>query len=340
MYKEYYLVHHGIMGQKWGVRRYQNYDGTLIHPKRDYINKRQQILKDSSVSSKERYKLLKNNDEEYKKKLADNEKRSKEEYEKTGREKTKKALMIVGGITLASLATYAVYQVGKNTNLLNKTTKITPSITPEDLKMFFGRDTTAKLFTNAYEANKYNTEHLFDKHAFERLSWHEQVGIKAYTSSHYLNINKLLRFGQKPYTTDLATIENYIKGATSALEKSPLKEDVIAHRGIGNSLHNMLGVDKSMLSDSNFLDSLIGTQFVDKGFVSAGGSVEDAWGGVKLHILCPKGTKAMYVDPISAFKGEHELLIQRNSTFAITNFVKGEDGNIKELFVEVIKQQL
>lgn len=40
MTKEYadFLAHHGIKGQKWGVRNFQNEDGTLKHPKGEKRN--------------------------------------------------------------------------------------------------------------------------------------------------------------------------------------------------------------------------------------------------------------------------------------------------------------
>ena len=36
-YDSEYLAHHGILGQKWGIRRYQNEDGTLTDAGRKQI---------------------------------------------------------------------------------------------------------------------------------------------------------------------------------------------------------------------------------------------------------------------------------------------------------------
>ncbi len=43
-----YLAHHGILGQKWGIRRYQNFDGTLTPAGK------QRYAKDISLAEKEK----------------------------------------------------------------------------------------------------------------------------------------------------------------------------------------------------------------------------------------------------------------------------------------------
>lgn len=62
-----YLEHHGILGQKWGVRRYQNFDGTYTKAGLERYSK----SKSNYESKKASYKELKKSDaSSYDKKMA------------------------------------------------------------------------------------------------------------------------------------------------------------------------------------------------------------------------------------------------------------------------------
>ena len=119
-----YLYHHGIKGQRWGVRRYQNPDGSLTNAgrKRRYSDNeikearknleysRQKFLKakqdydNTSISSK-KYdnisKIYKQLEREYMNNLHISQ-------IETGKEKVGKIVGSIGGIALTAITLYSI----------------------------------------------------------------------------------------------------------------------------------------------------------------------------------------------------------------------------------------
>ena len=92
MNEELELYHHGIKGQKWGVRNYQNEDGTLTE------------------EGKERYLDPKTGKIDYNKMLADRESTAKQQaQEQSDKEAKAHKRKLVGVAIVAGLAGLAVY---------------------------------------------------------------------------------------------------------------------------------------------------------------------------------------------------------------------------------------
>lgn len=76
-----YIAHHGILGQKWGVRRYQNKDGSLT-----YAGKRRyKVGSDSGVSDIDSRKGIQRRLNDLDKAIARNRRSQSEAYEKSTR---------------------------------------------------------------------------------------------------------------------------------------------------------------------------------------------------------------------------------------------------------------
>ena len=303
-----YLMHHGVKGMKWGVRKKYK-----PHP-RDYkYNKEYSSDEEAAIADK--------------------------------KAKRKKILKIGAAVTVGLLTAYGLYKYSEFVNsspnspsLLTNPTDIQTKNRLTKMKDS-GKLGDAKIHVDPAKGHSYNKSHLYDKELMASLSLNEHNSIVNYTGNGYFDMNNYLRTGNEVYNKNGKTSKK-IKSMTDALEKSSLKEDIVVHRGIGGSLPKMLGVDNNTLKNKEFQQSLRGTVITEKGFFSSGGAMKDAWGGTKIHAKVPKGSKAMYVDPISQFPGEHEFILQRNSSFKITDYVTNDNGIITDIIVELIDQTI
>lgn len=101
---ETYLVHHGILGMHWGIRRYQNKDGSL------------------TAEGKKRYST----DEKFKEKYDKYE--SRKEFWQSKKGKTIKASIVVGSVAAASVL--AAYGGLKQADYIKSKKEVTSVLEP------------------------------------------------------------------------------------------------------------------------------------------------------------------------------------------------------------------
>lgn len=193
-------------------------------------------------------------------------------------------------------------------------------------------------FASQREAIHYHEANNFDQNRWQNvLTDEERSGVVNYTSYWYSDINTDLREGRR---SD-ANVLNMINGATSGLAKFQTADDVITFQGA--NLHwtvNLLGGTEAQMSDARFLRSRIGKIVTDKGFMSSGTHMDSSWvADVTYKIYVHKGVKGMYVDPVSANRGEYEFLFNRDTSFIVHEIRTDSRGRIVHMTLEAIRSK-
>ena len=173
---------------------------------------------------------------------------------------------------------------------------------------------------NLREMNKWTDEWL------KTVSSTEKAGVVKYTSNAYHDMNNYLR--------GFSSSTNYkkeIEACKAALSKASLPQETIVRRGSGYNMLRDLGIgDITPQNKSQFIGAIV----TDKGFVSTSPSPSGGFSGsIEYVIKLPKGSQAMYVDSISRFQGEQELLINCGGRYMVEDVEFNSWGDVKKIYM-------
>lgn len=190
-----------------------------------------------------------------------------------------------------------------------------------------------RTFKDDRDAYAYHERENFSRAKWNALAKGQRDAVREYTSHHYREMNKALRGGVYSAGKCPADVRGRIDGCTAALDAFEVAEDVVVYRGIGSmrAMASFLGMDEAKLQrlvNLDKLDALVGGEAREEAFMSTGVSPGKAWSGPKIVALVPKGAHALYVDPVSANRGEKELLLQRGSRFEVVAAVLDGNGSL------------
>lgn len=179
----------------------------------------------------------------------------------------------------------------------------------------------------------FNTENEADtafdlsyQHWRKQINSSEKNEIEEYTGSAYVPINGVLRETSNPPSQVKDSYLARADNISSAISKFELTENIVTYRGVNLDAFGLLGGDNIFSAETEKgMKALVGTTFVDKGFMSTSAVKSSAFNSkdAKISINVPKGKgRGAWVKPLSTYFYENEFLLQKGSGLKITKVEK------------------
>ena len=112
------------------------------------------------------------------------------------------------------------------------------------------------------------------------------------------------------------------------IKQSTYDKDIWLQRGVNwDGAKQLLGLSGNVTIQD--IQNLIESEetITDHAFSSCGAAKSTGFpGNVVFNIYCPKGTQMLFVEHVSQYKGENEMILQRGTTFKVTKVSKAESG--------------